>query len=73
MKIDSVYETSQRALRDDMNSMGRIANNIANNDGDAVGLTKNITDMKMVQRNYEANIAVIKTADDMYRELLSFF
>lgn len=73
MNIDSVYEISQRALRDDMNSMARIANNIANNDGDSIDLTKNITDMKLTQRNYEANIAVIKTADDMYRELLSFF
>ncbi|OGV50287.1 MAG: hypothetical protein A2017_06780 [Lentisphaerae bacterium GWF2_44_16] len=73
MNIDSVYEISQRALRDDMNSMARIANNIANNDGDTIDLTKNITDMKLTQRNYEANIAVIKTADDMYRELLSFF
>lgn len=73
MNIGSVYEISQRALRDDMNSMGRIANNIANNDGDTVDLTENIIDMNVTQRNYEANIAVIKTADDMYRELLGFF
>jgi len=74
MNVGSVFSISERSMMDDIDRMAGIAENISrygtggNNEND---LVKDVVDMKVTQRHFEANANVIKTAEDMYRELLS--
>jgi flagellar basal body rod protein FlgC len=71
MEIGSGFNIAEEALARDMDKMSEIAHEVANNtDASSMDLVTNMTDMTITQRNYEANIKVIQTLDDMYEEIL---
>ncbi|NCT41064.1 MAG: hypothetical protein GW778_05335 [Alphaproteobacteria bacterium] len=54
------------------------ANNIANvltprDDGDVVDLSEEAVNLLMAEAEFKANVATIKTADELSNELLSIF
>jgi flagellar hook protein FlgE len=70
MEIGSGFNIAEEALARDMDKMSEIAHEVANNtDASSMDLVTNMTDMTITQRNYEANIKVIQTLDDMYEEI----
>ena len=70
MNIGDAFTTAESSMMRGSDKIARIAHEVANSDED-INLEQEMVDMISNQRSFEANAAVISTADDMLDQIFN--